>query len=58
MLDNNYRMISSRYSRDSYLELKLKLDSSSSDWNHAVNIFEDRFEGRYFNVIKLLKKNI
>ena len=58
MLDNNERMISSRYSRDSYLELNLKLDSSSSDWNHAVNIFEDRFEGRYFNVIKLLKKNI
>ncbi len=58
MLDNNYRMISSRYSRDAYLRIHLSLDSSQSDWDFAVGIFEDRFVGRYFRVIDLLEEDI
>ena len=58
MLDNNFRMISSRYSRDSYLQIDLRIESPQLDWNLAVDIFKDRFEGRYFNVIKLLERNI
>ena len=35
-------MISSRYSRDAYLRIHLSLDSPQSDWDFAVDIFEDR----------------
>lgn len=58
MLDNNYRMISRRYSREDYLHINLKVDSPQTDWDYAIEIFEDRFVGRYFNVIDLLEKHL
>lgn len=58
MLDNNYRMISPRYSREDYLQIDLKINSPEKAWNYAVEIFENRFNGRYFSVIDLLERHL
>jgi hypothetical protein len=35
----------------------LDLNYGSNDWNTAVDIFEDRMNGRFFNQIKILENN-
>ncbi|MCL6221005.1 hypothetical protein [Zunongwangia pacifica] len=36
---------------------KLSLNGLNSDWNKAVDIFDDRMKGRFFKQIELLDKN-
>ena len=47
--------ISPKYSKADWDSLNLNY--GSKDWNMAVDIFEDRMNGRFFNQIKILEKN-
>lgn len=49
--------ISARYTKDDYKRLHLTLDSNFMDWEFAIEIFTDRMEERYFNVIEQLKRD-
>ena len=50
--------IAPNYSKESYLNLKLSMQSSAADWHEAITILRDRIEGRYFNQIDLLLGDI
>lgn len=43
--------ISVKYKKSDYIDLNLRVISNEDDWNKAINIFKDRIEGRYLNVI-------
>ncbi|MCM0624039.1 hypothetical protein M5J14_05815 [Lysinibacillus sp. OL1_EC] len=47
---NNESFISLRYTKDDFLDLRLCLNSDDN-WDTAIEIFQDRIQGRYFNVI-------
>lgn len=49
--------ISPDYLREDFLALHLDLDSPEGDWRKAILIFEDRFQGRYFNPVFSLLQN-
>lgn len=44
--------ISVSYTRDNYVNLNLRMRSENTIWNSAIDMFIDRIEGRYINVIK------
>lgn len=54
-MSNKSIKISPRYSNGDWNNLNL--NSDSDDWDTAVNIFEDRMNGRFFNQIKILESN-
>ena len=57
MLVNNILCISERFTKYSYFELKLQLDSPPDKWKTAVEILQDRINGRYFiPITNLLRK--
>src|SRR5690606_16027063 len=47
--------ISPKFSKDDWDSLDLNY--SSKHWNTAVEIFEDRMNGRFFNQIRILESN-
>lgn len=47
---NNESFISLRYTKDDFLDLRLRLNSDEN-WDTAIEIFQDRIQGRYLNVI-------
>ncbi|MFJ7649157.1 hypothetical protein ACIQ1H_16570 [Lysinibacillus sp. NPDC097279] len=47
---NNESFISLWYTKDNFLDLNLRLNSDDN-WDTAIEIFQDRIQGRYFNVI-------
>ncbi len=46
--------ISPHYGPEKYIELNLKANSPEQDWCKAIDIFQDRMYGRYFNAIDIL----
>lgn len=46
--------ISDNHILEDYLGIKLTMQSSKSEWKRAINIFIDRMQGRYFDVINKL----
>ena len=46
--------ISKKYTKEQYYNLKLTVNSSSDRWNTAVNMLQDRIDGRYFDPINKL----
>lgn len=54
MLVGDDILISPKYSRRYYLNLRLSLDSSSKEWEDAVSILKDRINGRFLEPIKML----
>lgn len=54
---NDESYISLRYIKDDFLNLNIKIDSNEN-WDRALDIFNDRIEGRYLNIMnKLIRKN-
>ena len=49
--------ISPRYKKDDFINLNLQINSNEYIWEKAIDIFKDRMEGRYFNIIDELKWN-
>ena len=56
MYDNitNQRYISPLYTRDDYINLNLRINSSLQIWHRAINIMKDRIEGRFLRPIENL----
>lgn len=54
MYTNNRRYISEIDTRDAYINLDLRLGSSSDIWSSAVSMFRNRIEGRYLGPAGLL----
>ena len=51
-MDENGRMrISRHHFADDYLDLKLTVYSPERDWNDAINMFQERIEGRFLEPI-------
>jgi hypothetical protein len=48
------RFVSPVFTRDEFINLKLDTNSDWHTWNHAIKIFEDRIQGRFFDSIKIL----
>lgn len=46
--------ISPHYNPEDYTILNLRVDSPEKDWNRAIDIFQDRIYGRFFNAIDIL----
>lgn len=44
--------------KDEYIGLNLSMGSSEEDWNRAIEMFDDRIDGRFFDVINVLKNNL
>lgn len=58
MENNGNILISRRYTRNKYLNLKLSTTSNADDWKKAIDIFHDRISGRYMNPISSLLKDV
>lgn len=54
-MNNNSVAISPNYTKSDWDSLNLI--PGSDDWNTAIDIFEDRMNGRFFKQIELLEKN-
>lgn len=50
--------ISPNFSKYDFLNLKLELSSSDKDWQKALEIFDDRFYGRFWGSIQNLSTNV
>lgn len=50
--------ISPEYTREDFLELGLSLESFDWVWQRALDIFEDRFQRRYFDPIGILMGDV
>ncbi len=51
MLIDNSKYISPKFKIEDYLNLNLDIHSSQDKWKKAIEIFEDRIRGRFFNAI-------
>jgi hypothetical protein len=50
--------ISPKYSSFDWKSVNLNVNSPLSDWEKAINIFQDRINGRFFNQVKLIENQI
>lgn len=57
MLEENTFYISNKYTISDYCNLKLNLNSSEDIWEKAIDIFNDKINGRYFEAIEELSGN-
>ena len=56
MVENNNIKISPKFTQKDWLDLDLS-KNSKENWGKAIDIFEDRIEGRYFKQIEALDNN-
>lgn len=51
-------LISINHKASDYLSLNLKADAGMDTWRKAIEIFDDRINGRFISQVKLLKQNV
>ena len=56
-MENNGIKISPKFTQKDWLDLDLS-KNSNENWSKAIEIFQDRIEGRYFKQIEALDNNI
>lgn len=54
---NGRTHISKMYTKANFIELNLNMDSSDRDWDSGIDMFIDRINGRYLNVISKIREN-
>lgn len=50
--------ISPKYSSDDWKSINLSTNSYMSDWEKAIDIFQDRINGRFFSQVRLIENQI